>query len=128
MKSNTVLQRALYNPACIKLSALLIGYSLWFYLGQYFTSSQWVQVPLCFYSIPAQMSIKAPETVWIELTGKRIDIRHLDLRTLALHVNAQAFKPGKQNYTINYTDLFLPSCVRVSTSRPNTIAIELVPT
>jgi hypothetical protein len=125
MKSNTLIHHIFSNSFCIKISALCMGYSLWFYTGQLYSSSQWIQVPLCFYNIPEHTRIQAPETVWVELTGKRMHVRTLDINTLAIHVNAQAYTPGKQAYNVTAQDLFLPASIAITACKPAVITITL---
>jgi hypothetical protein len=127
MKSNTLIHSILSSSIAIKISALAMGYSLWFYTGQLYPSSCWIEVPLCFYNIPAHVRIQAPETVHIKLTGKRMHLRDLDLPTLAIHVNAQKFTPGKQAYHVTHYDLFLPGNIQVTACKPSVVALTIEP-
>lgn len=125
MKSNTLIHYAISNSLFVKISALCMGYSLWFYAGQVYPSSQWVEVPLCFYNVPARMRIQAPETVSIELTGKRMHLRTLDLNSLAIHVNTQEYTLGKQAYSVTPRDVFLPTSIEITACKPPVISITL---
>ncbi|MBA3954021.1 hypothetical protein H0X48_01760 [Candidatus Dependentiae bacterium] len=122
---NISIKAALVSTRFLKVSALIIGYSLWSFVGEAFPATLWLSVPLCFYNQTATIKIDAPEKLWVKLHGKRSYLHRLDNHTLAAHINAQELHVGPQNYTITAKSLLLPSTITVSETIPHTLLFTL---
>ncbi len=110
----------------LKLISLLLGYTFWHIFGNSYTTTAWITIPLCFYNIPAQKSIRGPETLSIKIAGKRTDLRSLDTNELAIHVNAAHLREGKNALTITSDTIFLPKSIKLVHYSPSNPTVELI--
>jgi len=78
---------------------------------------------LCFYNTE-QQQIQAPETIQVELQGKRSDLLLLDLRALAVHINAHLLTEPLQTITISKKNLFLPDSINLVHYVPSNVTIQ----
>lgn len=84
-----------------------------------------VTVPLCFYGEQKKGTITAPETVKITLSGKRIDLAHLDLATLAAHIDTSTITLGLNNFVLTREHLFVPPSCNLVHYKPSNILISV---
>ncbi len=110
----------------LKLISVLLGYTFWYIFGNSHTTTAWITIPLCFYNIPAQQSIQAPETLSVKIAGKRTDLRSLDTNELAIHVNAAHLREGKNVLTITPDTIFLPESIKLVHYSPSNPTVELI--
>ena len=104
----------------IKVISLLLGYSLWFFLGQSLYTTQWLKVPIYFYNVPEEAIIESqPETIHIQVYGKLSDIRSITPN--GLHIDAQSFKKGTYAIGCAQEQLFLPESINVIQYNPTKI-------
>lgn len=112
------------NNKTIKIVSLIIGYSLWSYLGQIYQVDKWVTVPICYYNIPEDMAINASEEkLTINLRGKRDDIKYCS--ELGLHIDASKLCEGTQFIIPDDQMLFLPKTVKMVHYKPLKISINV---
>lgn len=110
----------------LKVISLLLGYTFWYIFGNSHTSTAWITVPLCFYNIPKQNSIRAPEALSVKIAGKRTELRSLDIHELAIHVNAAHLHEGKNILTITPETIFLPESIKLVHYSPSNPMVELI--
>ncbi|HEB41563.1 MAG TPA: hypothetical protein ENI08_00915 [Candidatus Dependentiae bacterium] len=120
-----MLKKTLYSNAPLKAIALILGYSFWYILSHGHTTAIWLDVPLSFYAIPPHLILHAPDTVAINLAGKRTDLYNLDKNQLAVHVDAHELFPGYNNLSITAETLFLPDTIKLVHYKPSNILIEV---
>lgn len=116
---------ALTSNITLKLFSIILGYSTWYLLGYTHTITIEKTVPLSFYGIQEQSSLQAPETVTLQLAGKRAHLRDLESSELAIHIDGQALKAGKNSITISNEELFLPNSIKLVHYTPTTITVYL---
>jgi chaperone required for assembly of F1-ATPase len=56
---------------------------------------------------------------------KRAYLRDLETAELAIHIDGQTLKAGKNNITISNEELFLPNSIKLVHYTPTTIAVYL---
>ena len=117
--------KVLKNNHVLKCLALVFGYYLWLLLAQNQHVTRTFTVPLCFYNTRDTLIKKAPETIIVELVGKRSVLHALDTAALAAHINTQELVPGKQALSLTQEHLLLPVTVSVKSTQPANIVIEL---
>lgn len=110
----------------LKLISLLLGYTFWYIFSHSHIATAWITIPLCFYNVPTHNSIRAPETVSVKIAGKRADLRSLDTHELAIHVNADKLREGKNVLTITPETIFLPESIKLVHYSPSNPTVELV--
>ena len=115
------------HSTLLKVVALVIGYSFWHIFGGSHTAAVTVSVPLCFYNIPTETQLNAPESISVKLTGKRTDLRALDHTHLALHINATNLKKGKNLLHLSKEELLLPQTIQLVQYAPSNPTVELLP-
>jgi len=113
----------LYKKSVLKMTACIIGYSIWVIASSSHTVTTWFTVPLYFYNVVEQCTINAPATVNIQLHGPRAALRQLKASTTAVHINAAEFREGIQSISLSSTMIFLPPCVQMLESTPHTVEI-----
>lgn len=106
-------KKTVWRSTSLKIISLLLGYTFWYIFGHSHTSTAWIMVPLYFYNIPKQTTINGPERVWLQIKGKRADLRLLDIEHLAIHINAEALSKGKHSLTFDEQSIFLPESIKL---------------
>ena len=119
------LKTIILDNAPLKIISLILGFTLWYIFSQGQTISVWLDVPISFYDIPEHMIIHCPETIAINITGKRVDLLHLSRQHMATHINAQNLPQGISNITITPNLLFLPNSVKLLHYNPSNITVKL---
>ncbi len=119
-------KRHIWNNIPLKVISLTLGYTFWYIFSSSHVGSLWVTVPLTFYNIPTTHSIVGPETVTVRIAGKRSEIRTLDFENIAIYVDAQSLKKGRNCLAITEEQLFLPSSIKLVHYCPSNPIIELV--
>lgn len=109
----------------LKLVSLLLGYTFWYIFGNFHIATTWITLPLCFYNVSEHHKVKAPESVSVKVSGKRSDLRSLDIENLAIHVNASRLKEGKNILRITPETIFLPESIKVVHYTPSNPTVEL---
>jgi len=102
-----------------------VGYTFWFIFGHSQTITTQVTVPLCFYGASDSTQIQAPDTVQIELNGKRSIMQSLDLSNLAVHVDARELVAGTQPIELSQKSLFLPESIKLVHYTPAQILVTV---
>ncbi len=110
----------------LKIISIVLGYSFWYILSSSHTSTAWISIPLYFYNVPTEKSINAPEVLSVKISGKRDELRMLDLQELAIHVNATQLHDGKNLLTITPETIFLPKRIKLVHYSPSNPTVELV--
>jgi len=100
------------------VSSVIIGATLWAILTESHQTQLQVNVPVCFYNVPEQCSIKAPERVMVTLMGKITDLRHLIVDELAIHINAEQLAPGLNSIDMTSQHLLLPPTINLVKYKP----------
>ena len=111
----------------LKIIALLLGYSFWYIFGSSHTTAVQLTVPLCFYNVPTNNNVNAPESVSIKIAGKRSDIRALDIEQIAVHIDAEQLHEGKNLLTVTQETLLLPESIKLIHYSPSNPTVELIP-
>lgn len=120
-------KKNVWRNAPLKLISLLLGYTFWYIFGNSHTSTAWITIPLCFYNVPEAQTIRAPETISVKVAGKRSDLRSLDPEQLAIHINAEKLKLGRNLISITDEALFLPESIKLVHYNPSNPTVEIIP-
>jgi len=123
----TVLRKLLLDSLPLKVISLTLGYAFWCMLSQSHTASLQLTVPLTFYNVPQTLTVRAPETVHITLIGKRIDLWHIDLKTLALHIDMAGKQAGEHPLQLTVAQAFLPETIKLIDYTPCNLSVQLTP-
>jgi hypothetical protein len=118
------LKNILLNNNSLKLLSLFFGFGLWYILSQPQHVHVNITTPVCFYN-SATRKIEAPESIDLELVGKRSDIKRLSRKNLALHLDAQQLHEGEQHIIINEQHLFLPASIKLVNCTPSHLIINV---
>ena len=105
------------HPNFTRITAILLGYSIWLFSSNLQWVSKEISVPICFYQ-NTDRKIQAPEFALIKIVGPRNQMHHLKLSELALHVDVSDFKDGDHEIILNSSNLFLPETLKL---------VELIP-
>jgi hypothetical protein len=107
------------------LSSCLLGWLLWSIIGESYYARLKIKVPFYFYNAsPEQIqALKHPETISLELEGKRRELRSVNREELAVHVNYQTLTPPLTPIIPTASMLFLPPSINVISYRPENLAI-----
>ncbi len=112
------------NNKTVKITSLIIGYSLWSFLGQAYSIAHWIEVPLYFYNIqPGTLIESQPEKVRICIQGKRNDLAHSS--PLICHIDARDLREGQTILTPTDEQLFLPQSLKLIYCKPQTITVSV---
>ncbi|HVX01414.1 MAG TPA: hypothetical protein VHA52_13405 [Candidatus Babeliaceae bacterium] len=107
------------------ISSALLGWSLWYILGDLFPTQLTVTVPLYFYNATSEQlsSLTYPEKLTLTLKGYRKDLRSINYKELALHINFNALASPISALYPEAGHLLLPQCIKIINSSPLNIAI-----
>lgn len=119
------LTRRVFNNAHLKIISLIIGYGFWLLLSQSHYTTMSYQVPMCVDNPSESHTYKHPETIQVSLTGKRADVRMLDVANLAVHIDGSKLPLGTSNLTISGETLFLPDWISLVHYYPATNEITV---
>ncbi|MCC7414748.1 MAG: hypothetical protein IT346_01515 [Epsilonproteobacteria bacterium] len=110
---------------CLKVTACIIGYSIWAALSNTSTIQQTHQLPIAFYNVPDAWQITAPDVVEVTLAAKRNLLRRLSREKLAVHIDAATLKAGDNHISIIDSSLFLPAHAEiVDYARPCIVHVD----
>jgi len=108
----------------IKIVSLILGYSVWCFIGNLYVQTMTQNVPVCFYNVPENISIQAkPEVVTINLSGKRSSL--YTCSDLALHINAASLTPGEHRIAPTSDQLFLPETINLVHYQPLVMSLTV---
>ncbi len=108
----------------LKAGALLCGYALWHTTSKYQKITLTKDVPLCFYNVPADIRLEAPEMISVTYQGTRENI-FVTAFDSAIHVDAQNMHEGHYTQAIAREQIFLPESVRLLHYVPTEIALSV---
>ena len=117
--------KQLLNNAPLKIMASILGYAFWSLASNCYTTQRWIEVPLCFYNTSSNITIKAPETISIALSGSRIAVANLDTSALAVHIDSRAMAPGNHVLNINDEHILLPRTLTLAHWSPSNLIITV---
>ncbi len=121
-----LLRSTVTSSIFLKATSLILGFLLWSTISNLFPRSIWIEVPVCFYNT-GSYKMRAPETINVELTGKRAYIKQINKDTIALHIDAQSLHSGDNLLTITQEMLLLPAAISVATVIPHKVIVHLTP-
>ncbi len=113
------------NRILLKVCSFITGYLLWLMIAYHHAAIIHITVPLCFYNTHGKLLKNAPEKVTVVLRSTRNILAALDLEQLALHIDAQHLREGKQCLAIHRHHLLLPSQVTFLHTIPANILIDI---
>lgn len=120
-----LLKRALLNNVQIKLFSIFFGYVCWSIVNQSHTDDMWIDVPVCFDQAIENLHIQSPETVKINLSGRRSDLRAIDINSSAVHIDTRDLKDGKNIIALSERKVLLPETIQVIGWIPTHLKIEM---
>ena len=116
------LKQHIQSNATLKVVSLIIGYGLWNILSASHAHTISIDAPICFYHESKLHSIDAPESIAIQLQGKKNILRNINKTTIALHIDASRLHHGPNPLIVDRSTLFLPETINVLHCNPaNTI-------
>lgn len=95
----------------LKVISVILGYAFWYAISAQHTGTMHVTIPLSFYNVEEKMHIDAPESLTVQLSGKKCALRNLDITQLAIHVNAESFTSGHNALIVSHENLLLPESI-----------------
>lgn len=108
------LMKKIMHNAPLKVFSLILGYTFWYIFSHGQTITIEHTIPLCFYNIPKEGTLKSPETINVHLQGKRNLLSGLNMKKLAVHVDAQTLHAGNNQVVISAKkNLFLPEHIKL---------------
>lgn len=108
-----------------RLCAICVGICLWYVVSESRDDTLTLKIPLCFYPSESATTIEAPETVSVTLRGKRSELKQLEHKHLAAHVDVRSLDPKKPWISIEAKHLFLPDNVKMVNSMPSPVPVHI---
>lgn len=121
----TAYAQALHNNLSLKITAFIIGYSMWAALSNIHATRITYHVPVTFYNVPENCQLTGPEACEITLSGKRAQLRTLAQESLALHVDGNTLVQGDNYIVPSSTSLFLPEDIEVVHYQPTHLIVRV---
>lgn len=110
-----------------KLFSLLIAVGLWFAMVGDQERATTLNVPVEMKGIPAEYEISsnAPERVTLEVQGPASKVRDLSESRVSVILDLSSVgEPGQRTFTVDQTNVFLPSGVRLNRAVPAQIRMK----
>ena len=118
-------KKIVWHNAPLKVISFILGYTFWYIFSNAHMTTSWITIPLYFYNIPSHKKIIAPENLLVKVAGKRSELRCLDIKNFAAHIDAQKFLDGPNRITISDENLFLPENIKLIHYCPSNLSAEL---
>lgn len=119
----SALKKAFRSTIFLKAVATILGFLFWSLLSESFNSSRWITIPVRIYNTAANMTVEAPQTVQVEIKGRRTYLKKIDAQPLTVNIDAQHLADGPQNLEIRAEQLSLPRTLAVGQTIPHTLTI-----
>lgn len=118
------LKSVLLSNLHIKLFSLFLAYAGWAILNQSHTDDRWIDVPVYFYETGKDIHVSAPQSVKLNVSGKRSDLRALDTASTAVHIDTRTLKEGKNTVALSERHVMIPETIKVTGWAPSHMEIE----
>ena len=122
------LTNVILNTRLLPINACIGGYIIWLMIGMQQPTTMHIQSPVCFYEIPENFDVKAPEFIDLWIQSSRKTLHSIDARNTTAHINLHNFGSGAHIVRINKKNLFLPNNVKLVQLNPSEFTITLTPT
>jgi hypothetical protein len=122
--AHTVHKQVLTSTLLHKVTAFIIGYALWYTLSGTQTVQVTHTIPIAFYNVDGHQ-IKAPESVQVTISAKRMHMRTVSPEKLTLHIDAATLKQGENRIRLCDTSLFLPNNIDVFEYTPCPLIVHV---
>ena len=74
--------------------------------------------------MPAHATLSAPDTIRIQIRGKRTDLRMIAHENLAVHIDASTLADGRNSLAVTNETLLLPDSIKLVHYAPTNPSIE----
>ncbi len=112
------------NKLCLKLCALIFGYTLWSGFTEHHKIQKAVGIPLSFFNAPEKIQIDAPETVQLTLYGTRRALAAAHYEG-SVHCNGSKLTEGTHTVALHDQQIFLPKTVLLLHCVPDKITLSI---
>lgn len=102
------LRTILLNNTTLKISSFVIAFTGWSILHETSRVTITTTVPVCVYQAPEHLTLQAPETIQITLSGTPAVLRQVELSALALHLDGSLLHEGMNQISFSEAQLLLP--------------------
>jgi len=109
----------------IKINACFIGYGIWLLMSQNQVITHTIISSVCFYHMPENYTIVAPETITLTVAGPKRILHQFDVYNHAIHLDATNFTEGKNFIQLQKENLFLPDPINLLNLVPSSLQITL---
>jgi len=118
-------KKSILNNLTLKVVSFIIAYGFWHIASQARPIDIWLDVPVCFYTVPRAFTLDAPEKIRINLSGRRVDLYGLDTKNLGVHINGATLHAGANMVEISNRTLFLPERIKLINYSPLNASINV---
>ena len=118
------LKKIFLSNVQIKLFSLILAYAGWSLINKSHTDDIWTDVPVCFYETEKGMKIACADTVKMNLSGKRSDLRSLNIEDIAIHIDSRTLAQGENTITLSERQVMLPETIKVTGWAPSHLEVE----
>lgn len=122
---NQTIKSVVLSNTPLKIISLMLGFACWYLISQNQIVKIWVHVPVSFHGVPDHQTLECPETIAVNLAGKRADLYALDREHLAIHIDAPSLVQGKNMVTVTPNTLFLPDTIKLIHYKPSNVLVDL---
>jgi len=119
------IKRVLLNNVQLKIFSLILAYGSWSMINKSHADDVWIEAPVCFYETAQGLKIAAPDSIKINLTGKRADLRLLDTQSTAIHIDSRTLKKGENKIALSDKQMMLPGTIKVTGWAPSHLDVKV---
>ena len=119
------IKRILLNNVQLKIFSFILAYGSWSMINQSHADDVWIDAPVCFYETKQGLKIAAPDFVKINLSGKREDLRSLDIQSTAIHIDTRTLQKGENKVALSEKQIMLPETIKVTGWVPSHLDVQV---
>ena len=111
------------NKFSLNVLSLLFGYTFWIIISSYQQTNISFDVPISFYNTK-NIVIDSPQSVSLTVLTKR-EMLYKKSKDIAVHINANQLKEGKNKIHLTQSHLFLPDGLEMVNYNPSSIIVTI---
>lgn len=116
------IKKLLWSNLTIKCCSLILGFGIWSFLSQAQKCSFSCLAPIWFMHKDTR-AISGPPYIEVTLAAQRSHLSTLDMNAIAVHIDAQNLKEGKNTKIVSQEDLLLPSYINMVDCNPRIVEL-----
>jgi hypothetical protein len=113
-----MLKKIATDKTMLKVVSFIIGYTCWFVASQSHYVNISLNVPVVVDNVPEGKTIQVIDSMNVVLGGRKCYLQDLPFKSLAVHIDGNVLREGKNQQSISSKTLFLPEHIKLVHYKP----------